>query len=280
MTALAVADFDYIRELVRRESAIVLEPGKEYLVESRLLPLARTSGEGGIPQLVASLRRDPRGRLAAKVVDAMTTNETSFFRDNHPFDALAKRVLPELMQARAAERKISMWCGAASSGQEPYTLCMILKDALAAKPGWGSSLLATDLSAEMLARTDAGRYSQLEVNRGLPVSMLVKHFDKVGTEWQVKSDLRAMVQTKPLNLAAPFPAMGPFDIVFLRNVLIYFDTAMKRAVLERVRRVLRPDGYLFLGGAETTLTLDDAWERVVLDRATVYRPKRWRSTPS
>jgi chemotaxis protein methyltransferase CheR len=270
-TALAPSDFDYIREVVRRQSAIVLEPGKEYLVESRLQTLARGTG-GSIAQLVTQMRRDVA--LTAKVVDAMTTNETSFFRDNHPFDALSKHVLPAVIKARAAERRLSFWCGASSSGQEPYTISMVLRDALAGRTGWTTSLLATDLSAEMLERTRAGRYSQLEVNRGLPVTMLVKHFDKVGTAWQVKPELRSMVQTRPLNLAVPFPAMGPFDVVFLRNVLIYFDTPTKKAVLERVRRVLRPDGYLFLGGAETTLTIDDAWERVVLDRATAYRPRR------
>ncbi len=272
-TTLTPSDFDYVRELVRRQSAIVLDPGKEYLVESRLLPLARSSGDGSIAAMVSRMRREPAGRLAAQVVDAMTTNETSFFRDNHPFDALAKHVLPALIQARGAERCLDVWCGAASSGQEPYTICMVLREVLAGRPGWRTSLLATDLSTEMLERTKAARYSQLEVNRGLPVTMLVKHFDKVGTQWQVKPELRSMVQTRPLNLAAPFPAMGSFDVVFLRNVLIYFDTPTKRAVLERVRRVLRPDGFLFLGGAETTLTIDDAWERVVLDRATAYRPK-------
>jgi chemotaxis protein methyltransferase CheR len=148
---------------------------------------------------------------------------------------------------------------------------MLLKDALAASPGWRASVLATDLSAEMLQRTRAGLYSQLEVNRGLPVAMLVKHFDKAGTSWQVKPDLRAMVTTRLLNLAVPFPPLGSFDVVFLRNVLIYFDAPTKRAVLARVRQVMRPDGYLFLGGAETTLGIDDAFDRVVLDRATAYR---------
>ena len=148
---------------------------------------------------------------------------------------------------------------------------MLLKDVLAAHPGWSASLLATDLSTEMLERTRAGLYSQLEVNRGLPVAMLVRHFDKAGTQWQVKPELRAMVTTRPLNLAVPFPPIGTFDVVFLRNVLIYFDAATKRAVLQRVRQVLRPDGYLFLGGAETTLGIDDAFDRVVLDRATAYR---------
>ena len=269
--SLAPADFDYICDVVRRHSAIVLEPGKEYLVESRLVPLARKEGEQSIASLVSRMRAERTGALTGRVVDAMTTNETSFFRDNHPFDAMSRHVLPELVRARAAERRLSIWCGASSSGQEPYSLTMLLKDVLATHPGWSASLLATDLSTEMLERTRAGVYTQLEVNRGLPVAMLVRHFDKVGTQWQVKPDLRAMVTTRPLNLAVPFPPLGSFDVVFLRNVLIYFDAATKRAVLSRVRQVLRPDGYLFLGGAETTLGIDDAFERVVLDRATAYR---------
>ncbi len=269
--SLAPADFDYIRDVVRRHSAIVLEPGKEYLVESRLVPLARKEGEQSIASLVTKMRAERTGALTGRVVDAMTTNETSFFRDNHPFDAMVKHVLPELVRARAAERRLSIWCGASSSGQEPYTLTMLLKDVLTAHPGWSASLLATDLSAEMLERTRAGVYTQLEVNRGLPVAMLVRHFDKVGTQWQVKPELRAMVKTRPLNLAVPFPPIGTFDVVFLRNVLIYFDAPTKKAVLQRVRQVLRPDGYLFLGGAETTLGIDDAFDRVVLDRATAYR---------
>jgi chemotaxis protein methyltransferase CheR len=269
--SLAAADFDYIRDVVRRHSAIVLDPGKEYLVESRLVPLARKEGEQSIASLVARMRAERTGALTGRVVDAMTTNETSFFRDNHPFDAMARRVLPELVRARAAERRLSIWCGASSSGQEPYSLTMLLQDALSTHPGWSASLLATDLSSEMLERTRAGLYTQLEVNRGLPVAMLVRHFDKVGTQWQVKPELRSMVRTRPLNLAVPFPPIGTFDVVFLRNVLIYFDAATKKAVLQRVRQVLRPDGYLFLGGAETTLGIDDAFDRVLLDRATAYR---------
>lgn len=268
--SLATSDFDYIRDLVRKQSAIVLEPGKEYLVESRLAPLARQLGADTISGLVGLLRRG-EPRLLARVVDAMTTNETSFFRDNHPFEALRHWVLPELVKTRATERRLSIWCGASSSGQEPYTIAMVLREALAAHPGVTTSILATDISEEMLFRTKEGRYSQLEVNRGLPVTMLVRHFDKVGSDWQVKPDLRAMVQTRALNLNQQFPAMGAFDVVFLRNVLIYFDPPTKAAVLGRVRGLMRKDGYLFLGGAESTLTIDDAWERVVLDRATAYR---------
>ena len=273
-TSLTSSDFDFVCRLVHRNSAIVLGTGKEYLVESRLLTLARQVGESSVPDLVRRLHREPVGPLADLVVDAMTTNETSFFRDRHPFDALSGTVLPQLLQSRAATRRIDVWCGAASAGQEPYTLAMLLREALEPRPGWSASLLATDISKEMIERTRAGRYSQLEVNRGLPAPMLVKWFERSGTEWAVKQQLRSMVQARQLNLAAPFPPIGTFDVVFLRNVLIYFDTPTKRQVLQRVRQVLRPDGLLFLGAAETTLTIDDAWERVVLDRATAYRPRR------
>ncbi|MCW2600097.1 MAG: methyltransferase, CheR-type [Frankiales bacterium] len=266
---LATSDFDYIRHAVQRESAIVLEPGKEYLVESRLAPLARQIGAESISGLVGRLQRG-EPRLLDKVVDAMTTNETSFFRDNYPFDMLRTKVLPELV-AQSANRHIDVWCGASSSGQEPYTIAMVMQEVLPSS--FTSSLLATDISEEMLFRTREGRYSQLEVNRGLPVTMLVKHFDKVGTDWQVKPALRSTVKTRAVNLSQPFPVLGAFDVVFLRNVLIYFNPPTKAAVLQRVRQVLRPGGYLFLGGAESTLTIDDAWERVVHDRATAYRPR-------
>ena len=270
--ALAQEDFAFIRQLVHRHAAIVLDPGKEYLVESRLAPLAQSEGGSSISDLVGWLQSDRSGRLAGKVVDAMTTNETLFFRDGHPFEALRNVVLPELFAARAAERRVDVWCGASSSGQEPYSLAIVLQELLAQHPGYRTTLLATDLNEEMLERTRAGSYSQLEVNRGLPATMLVKHFDKQGTHWQVKPELRAMVQTRQVNLAAPFPSLGPFDIVFLRNVLIYFDTDTKRRVLDQVRRVLRPDGYLFLGGAETTLTIDGSWERHTIGSSTAYRP--------
>ncbi len=269
---LAQEDFSYISQLVRQHSAIVLDKGKEYLVESRLAPLAAREG-GDFRRLVSRLQQDRSGKLATEVVDAMTTNETLFFRDGHPFEALRHHVLPQLLALRAPQRRLSIWCGASSSGQEPYSIAMVLREELDKHPGWEASLLATDINEEMLARTSAGTYSQLEVNRGLPIAMLMKHFDKQGTQWQVKEPLRRMVRTRPLNLAAPFPALGPFDVVFLRNVLIYFDADVKRAVLARVRQVLRPDGYLFLGGSETTLTIDDSWERVTLGPSTAYRTR-------
>ena len=270
--SVAAGDFDYIAQLVRQGSAIVLEPGKEYLVESRLLPLARKVGDGSVSELVARLRTEPDDGLRHQVVDAMTTNETSWFRDRHPFDALGSRILPDLLARRATQRQIAIWSAGCSSGQEPYSIAMILHGQLALHPGWQVSVLGTDLSREMLAKATAGRYGQLEVNRGLPATMLVNHFERAGTDWVVKDHIRQLVEFRRLNLAEAVAAALPrFDVVFLRDVLIYFDHETKQRVLARVRRVLRPDGYLFLGGAETTLNVDDAFEPVQYDRATCYR---------
>ena len=269
---LAESDFTYISQLVHKQAAIVIEPGKEYLVESRLTPLAASEVQGTISDLVVKLQADRSGQLLSKVVDAMTTNETLFYRDGHPFETLRTIVLPELVAARQAERRLSIWCGASSSGQEPYTLAMVLKEVL--PPAFGVDLLATDINDEMLARTRDGSYSQLEVNRGLPITQLMKHFEKTGTQWRASAELRAMIQTRNVNLAQPLPRLGSFDLVFLRNVLIYFDTDTKRRILTETRSLLKPDGYLFLGGAETTLNIDDGWERVTLGPSTAYRPKR------
>ena len=273
------ADFDYIAQLVWRRSAIVLEPGKEYLVESRLTPLARREGGEKISDLVARLQSSPETALHAEVVDAMTTNETSWFRDRLPFDALSAHILPELLVKRARERKITIWSAGCSSGQEPYSIAMMLANSLAMHPGWQVQIIATDLSEEMLAKARRGRYGQLEVNRGLPAQMLVSNFERTGMEWEVQSSIRSMVEFRPLNLARPFESIvGRPDVIFLRNVLIYFDTETKKQVLKRVRSVLRPDGYLFLGGAETTLNVDEAFEPVQFDRATCYRQRGGEAT--
>lgn len=268
---IAASDFDFISTLVRDRSAIVLERGKEYLIEARLLPLARERGADSVGELVGQLRRAPSGPLGDLVVEAMTTNETSFFRDGHPFTALADTVLPQLVRARGAERALTVWCAACSSGQEPYTIAMLIHDVLGTDPSWRVRLLATDISPSMLERTREGLYSQAEVNRGLPANRLIRHFRKEGLAWRIEEPLRRMVETRSVNLAEGLPPIGQADVVFLRNVLIYFDVATKQRILANVRRVLRPDGYLFLGAAETTLNLDSAFERVQLGRATVYR---------
>jgi chemotaxis protein methyltransferase CheR len=268
---ISAADFGYVRDLVRQRAAIVIEVGKEYLVESRLSGVAREEGFGSLELLVAELKSSPSNGLHRKVVDAMTTNETTFFRDVHPFEALRQHILPELIAARAAQRRLSIWCAGCSTGQEPYTIAMLLRDHFPALAGWTVRILATDLSQEVLARARAGRFTQLEVNRGLPASYLVRHFRKEGMEWQIADPLRQMVEFRELNLIEAWPGVPAADLVFMRNVLIYFDVSTKRAILGRTRRVLGPDGYLFLGAAETTLNLDDAYQRVVIGKAVCYR---------
>jgi len=268
---VGASDFDYIAQLVWRRSAIVLEPGKEYLVESRLTPLVRRTGGEAISDLVARLQSQPEDTLHTEVVDAMTTNETSWFRDRLPFDALIAHLLPDLMAKRARERRLTIWSAGCSSGQEPYSIAMLMANAMAMHPGWSVQILATDLSDEMLAKAKRAKYGQLEVNRGLPAQMLVSNFERVGMEWELKPAIRQMVEFRQVNLARAFDAIPTADVVFLRNVLIYFDTETKKQVLKRVRSTLRPDGYLFLGGAETTLNVDEAYEPVQFDRATCYR---------
>ncbi len=263
--------FNYVCDLVRRESAIVLGPGKEYLVEARLLPLARGAGARDVQDYVTTLQRQPNADQSRRVVDALTTNETSWFRDSEPFNALKSVLLPELMKVRTADRCIRIWSAACSSGQEPYGLAITAHEQL--RPvGWRAEILATDISDEMLERSRTGRYSQLEMNRGMPASQLVRYFQRQGTQWQVSPEIQAMVTFRKGNLAMPFGPIGPFDIVFLRNVLIYFDTATKKAILQRVRSVLRPGGYLVLGSAETTLGIDESWERLAIGRTSVHRP--------
>ncbi|GAB2694043.1 CheR family methyltransferase [Thalassiella azotivora] len=270
---IAPESFGFVRELVLRESAIVLERGKEYLVESRLLPLARKAGATDVDAYITRLRTRPDLAASKSVVEALTTNETSWFRDGDPFAALASTVLPELAAARAGKRRLRVWAAACSTGQEPYSVAMtVLENQSLA--GWDVEILATDLSEEVVARGREGRYTQLEVNRGLPVTQLVRHFTRDGADWRISPDLNRMVTFRTLNLIRPFPPLGTFDVVFLRNVLIYFDVATKRQVLAQVRKVLAPDGYLFLGAAEMTMGVDDAWERVPAGRSSMYRPRK------
>jgi len=268
---LSDGDFQTVRCLVKQHAALVLEPGKAYLVESRLLPLAQREDFESVEALVACVRATPFGPLHEKVVDAMTSNETSFFRDLHPFEALRTAILPELIRRRDGVRKLQLWCGASSSGQEPYTIAMVLREHFPQLRGWTVALLATDLSEEMLARARKGRFSQLEVNRGLPAPLLVKYFTRQGAEWQIKDELREMVEFRALNLVKPWPSLPPLDVVFLRNVITYFDLETRRQVLGHIRRQLQPDGSLFLGAAETTLNTDDAFVRVAVARSWAYR---------
>jgi chemotaxis protein methyltransferase CheR len=260
--SLSVPDLDFIRTLVRERSAIVLEPDKAYLIEARLQPVARAEGFAAPEGLAQAIRTRPYGALHRKVVEAMTTNETSWFRDRHPFEALRTVVIPELIARRATARALNIWCAAASSGQEPYSVMMVIRHHFPELASWKIRLIASDLSTDMGCRTREGRYTQLEVNRGLPAAMLVRFFEKQGIKWQVRSELREAVDVVALNLAGPWPPLPEMDIIFLRNVLIYFDVETKKQILDKVERVIHPDGYLFLGGAETTLNLNDRFGRV------------------
>jgi len=255
------SDFRFIADFMRDAAAIVLESGKEYLVDSRLGPVAAQAGLSGIPALVQELRRSAHSPLAQKVVDAMTTNETSFFRDAAPYQHLRKSVLPALIEARRNERALNIWCAAASSGQEPYSMMMMMREEFAQLGSWNVRFLATDISKDMLQRCRAGLYSQLEVNRGLPAPLLVKYFTKRGIEWQIDERLRSAIEWRDFNLAGrAWSGLPMFDLIMLRNVMIYFDLPTKRSILANMRRVLRPDGYLFLGTAETTLNVDERFE--------------------
>ena len=252
-------DYEYLRKLLKERSGLDLSADKQYLVESRLVPLARRSNLAGIPELVAKMRSGAEP-LVAEVVEAMTTNETFFFRDKVPFDHLKDAVLPALVQARAARRSLRIWCAAASTGQEPYSIAMCLKEAGSMLSGWRTEIIATDLSLGVLEKARAGVFSQFEVQRGLPIQMLVKHFTQNGELWQLNADIRSMVQYRQLNLLQDFGHLGTFDIIFCRNVLIYFDQTTKASIFDRMSRMIEPDGVLALGAAESVVGITNAFK--------------------
>jgi chemotaxis protein methyltransferase CheR len=266
------SDFAYVSRLAYDQAALVIEPGKEYLVETRLSPLAEQAGFPSLEAYLRQLRSEPVINGAHhRAVEALTTNETFFFRDFHPFDALRRFILPPLLELRAPLRRLSIWSAACASGQEPYTLAMSLRENFPQlADGWKISILATDLAPAVLAQARAGRYSQFEVNRGLPASYLVKYFTQHGDFWHVNDDIKQMIDFRPMNLAQPWPVLPPFDLVFLRNVMIYFDVETKKSILKKVRACLLPHGYLFLGTAETTTNLDPAFQPVTFGKAVVY----------
>ena len=264
-------DYDYLRKLLRERSGLTLSADKQYLVESRLLPVARKAGLDGLGGLVQKLKSPNVEPLINVVVEAMTTNESFFFRDKIPFDLFRQTVLPALMKARAGQRQIRIWCAAASTGQEPYSLAILLKEMAHQVAGWRIEIIGTDLSTEVLEKARVGIYSQFEVQRGLPIQLLVKYFAQVGEAWQVAPEIRAMVQYRPLNLLQPFSQLGTFDVVFCRNVLIYFDQVTKVEVLARIAKITQPDGYLLLGAAETVVGLTDTFKPVP-DQRGLYAP--------
>ncbi len=268
---IGASELLYVSQLVHKHSAVTLDPGKEWFVESRLAPLVEHAGLASTSELIATLRARPFGCLHKQAIEALMTQETSFFRDLYPFEALQKRILPELIAARGPQRSLQLWSAACASGQEPYSLAMLIRDGFPMLNDWSVRILATDISSEMLERTRAGTYNQVEVNRGLPAAMLVKHFEKQDKPWRVNDHLRRMIELRQLNLAAEWPSMPSMDVIFLRNVLIYFDIATKKSILAKIRRLLRPDGYLVLGSAETTFHLDPSFEPVKVERTICYK---------
>jgi chemotaxis protein methyltransferase CheR len=270
-------DYEYLRKYLKDHSGLDLSADKQYLIESRLLPLARRAGLSGISDLVQKMK----GGSAAfntQVVEAMTTNETFFFRDKVPFAHFRDLIMPHLLASRANRKTVRIWCAAGSTGQEPYSLAMSLKEMGAQLAGWRAEIIATDLSQEVLEKSRAGLYSQFEVQRGLPIQMLVKYFKQVGELWQINAEIRAMVQHRQLNLLHDFSQLGVFDVIFCRNVLIYFDQETKMQVFNRLAKAMEPDGFLMLGAAETVVGLTTVFKPVA-ERRGVYQPNEVRAAP-
>ena len=271
-------DYEYLRKLLKDNSGLDLSADKQYLIESRLLPLARKAGLADISELVQKLKGGS-SVMVGQVVEAMTTNETFFFRDKVPFDHFRESIMPEIIKARANRKSIRIWCAAGSTGQEPYSLAMCLKEMSAALTGWRVEIVATDISQEVLEKSKAGIYSQFEVQRGLPIQMLVKYFKQNGDLWQINPEIRAMVQHRQLNLLHDFSQLGVFDIIFCRNVLIYFDQDTKINIFGRLAKIMEPDGFLVLGAAETVVGLTDVFKPFP-ERRGLYRPSGIAGAPA
>ncbi len=272
MTAIHTDDFAFFADFLRGRSAISIGPGKEYLVESRLAPVARDGGYRDISSLIEELRRPrPDAGVCDRVVQAMTTNETSFYRDVHPFEALRESLVPAAMTSNAGLRRLSVWSAACSTGQELYTIAMTLEENFPALSGWDVRLVGTDLSSDVVSRARQGSFSPLEVNRGLPASLLLKYFERVGRNYVIDARLRERCQFQELNLAGTWPVLPMFDIVFCRNVLIYFDMPVKRRILAKIRQRLVPGGVLVLGAAESALGLVEGFTQARVNNTVVYR---------
>jgi chemotaxis protein methyltransferase CheR len=256
-------DYLFLSELLRTHSGLSLGSGKEYLLESRLPAVAATLSFDGLAALVQSLRSGAPAATIKLVCDAMTTNETLFFRDSKPFVALEKEFLPAAAErARAQGRAVRIWCAASSTGQEPYSIAMTVAQMEPALRGTRVEILATDFSTAAVTRARAGIYNQFEVQRGLPVQLLMKYFRPVGTDYELVPEIRQRVTFQEINLLHPFPAHWQFDIIFCRNVLLYFDVAVKRDVIDRMSRSLLRGGCLMLGGTESTLGITNSVVRV------------------
>ncbi len=268
---LVQEEFDYLRALVRECSSIVIEPGKEYLAEVRLSPVAYDEGFPCVQTLLVSMRRSPSERLRARVVEAMTNNETTFYRDSEPFEALRKVIIPELLARNSSQRQLTIWSAAASTGQEAYSIAMLLEEEFSGLAGWSVRILGTDISRAALDRARSGVYSQMEVGRGLTPAQLQRHFRKEGSDWRLSENIRRKVEFVHMNLFDSWAEIPASDIVLMRNVLIYFEVEKKKILLQKLRHVLKPEAYLLLGSAEATFGLDDSFERVPTGAISFYR---------
>lgn len=254
--------FNFLRSFLKERSGLVLGEDKRYLIDSRLNPVASEFGHAGLGEMVTAMRRPGAQKLADRITEAMTINESFFFRDMTPFDNFRNIMLPHMIKERSTQRRLRIWSAAASTGQEGYSLAIELLEQKAKMPGWKLEILGTDLSTDALAKAKAGRYSQFEVQRGMPTALLMKYFKQHGTEWAIEPTVQSMVQFKAFNLLKDYRSLGMFDIVFCRNVLIYFDRDTKADILNRVAKQMAPDGYLVLGAAETIIGLSDEYEMV------------------
>jgi chemotaxis protein methyltransferase CheR len=266
---MSPSDFTYLAALLKERSGLIVTPDKTYLFDSRLMPIVRRHNLASLERLIAAMRGSEA--LVAAVVDAMTTNETSFFRDRHPFDAMRSHVLPGLIERRAARKHLRIWSAACSTGQEAYSLAMMLRDDFPQLAGWRVEIVGTDISPSVVARAREGIYSTFEVQRGLPIKLLVRHFEQAGEQWRLKPELRRMADFRCFNLLGDLAALGQFDVVLCRNVLIYFDLATKTRVLEAMHRRIARDGMLILGGAETVFGISDRFTDLAGLRG-VYAP--------
>lgn len=257
------AEFDHLREMLKQRSGLVLGDEKRYLLESRLMPVAREESMESLSELVTALKKPDAEGLRNKVTQAMTINESFFYRDKTPFENFRNVMVPAMLASpRAATRKLRIWCAAASTGQEPYSLAIEIKELEAKLGNWEIEIIGTDLSEEVLEKARAGLFSQFEVQRGLPIQLMVKYFKQTGSLWQIDSAIRSMVTYKHFNLLKDYTQLGSFDIIFCRNVLIYFDPPTKSDMLSRMAKRLRPDGYLVLGAAETVIGISDDFKPV------------------
>ncbi|HEX9789632.1 MAG TPA: protein-glutamate O-methyltransferase [Kiloniellales bacterium] len=265
-----VSDFELIAQLLKERSGLALSKDKAYLLESRLNPVARKWNFAGFDELAQAIRAGKDEALLVHVTEAMTTNESFFFRDQKPFDQFTKLVLPHMIQHRAAKKTIRIWSAACSSGQEPYTLAMLLKENAKQLAGWRVEIVATDLSKEILDKAKEGMYSQFEVQRGLPINLLVKYFKQNGDRWQIDAGIREMVKYQQFNLLGNPATLGRFDVIFCRNVLIYFDPPTKTQIFSKLADIMPEDGFLYLGGAETVLGMSDRFQLMPEQRG-IYR---------